>query len=257
MKTIDSVSKQKDYFFFKYHNKVRKNYFFPKINTVINYPRLWKKIYFKEYPRLPQFLLPNLENNLNKNFFEVIFKRRTQRDFKKKPSLNDLSALLFFSAGINYLGKNPDQTRRMYPSGGARYPLEIYLVSFSKTGDLPTGLYHYNVKFHSLELLLKKDLLKQCQEILFIENNKRMLKKNTFLIIITSLIGRSYLKYGELSYKLSLLEAGHVGENFYLTANALSLKCCGLGWLNEKKLMTLLDIIDQEEIYMYSLIIGK
>ena len=42
--------------------------------------------------------------------------------------------------------------RRFYPSGGARYPLEVYLL-IQRVDSLTTGLYHYNVKENSLEIL--------------------------------------------------------------------------------------------------------
>jgi len=44
----------------------------------------------------------------------------------------------------------------MYPSAGARYPLEIYVVILNSK-EIPEGIYHYNVKWNTLELLEKGD----------------------------------------------------------------------------------------------------
>ena len=48
-------------------------------------------------------------------------------------------------------------TRRAYPSGGARFPLEIYVFLF-KCKDLVSGIYHYNVLDHSLEKILDENV---------------------------------------------------------------------------------------------------
>ena len=42
----------------------------------------------------------------------------------------------------------------MYPSVGAKYPLEVYLAIF--ISNIPSGIYHYNVKGYTLELLLNR-----------------------------------------------------------------------------------------------------
>jgi len=245
---------KKEKYYLKYHQKLK------KINqsltfNINKYPKIWKKIYYKEYPRLPNFLLP-LFNTPKADLFECLVKRRTKRKFSKNLNLREISTILFYSAGISYLGKNINTTRRFYPSGGARYPLETYLFLFSKIDRLKKGLYHYNVKKHSLELLYKKDLFTTCKEAMALPN-KNIITTKSILIVITSVIGRSYIKYGELSYKLSLLEAGHLGQNLYLISSALHLNCCALGWIDEDIFSSLIDIKKNDEIIIYSLVLGK
>jgi len=61
---------------------------------------------------------------------------------------------------VKDVGSNWDETKRFYPSAGARYPLEIYPIIFSSS-DLEQGIYHYNSRDHSLELILEGNYKKK------------------------------------------------------------------------------------------------
>lgn len=177
--------------------------------------------------------------------------RKSSRDFSGKPlSQQELSTLLFFGAGITYENENPDRTRRAYPSGGARYPLEIYPAIF-KVENLKEGLYHYSVREHALELLLEgeTDKVKGAFHYDFV--------KDASAVFIFSMIPkRSTIKYGNFGLKIGLIEAGHLAENIYLVSEALGLKCCSLGGLNEKLVSGLLDLDNSEEILFYAVAMG-
>lgn len=254
MKVKNILNINKDFFFLKYHRKIQKDNIF---NVHVKaYPLIWKKIYFKEYQRFPKFYLP-IPKKINKtSLFSILKKRRTRRNFNKKISINDLSILLFFSSGISFIGKNFHSSRRFYPSAGARYPLEIYLFIYSNIQNLIKGVYHYNVKDHSLELIKKGSYLFLCKKC-FVQSNKLLLNRNTILIIISSFFGRTSIKYGELAYKLNLLEAGHLAQNICLISTALNINCCPLGWLKEKEITKILKINPLKEIILYSLLVSK
>lgn len=250
-------SNLKSPFFLKYHRLISS---LPEFKMPLeNYPIAWKKVYFKQYLRFPNYYLPLLKQIPKKNnLFQILSTRRTRRESNKKKliSPDELSWLLYFSAGINYLNKRSQHTRRMYPSGGARYPLELYLIIFKKTCQLKPGIYHYNVKKHSLELIFRKSLFREVKKSLIIINRKIISKNNIFLII-TSVFGRSSIKYQELAYKLSLIEAGHLGQNICLVAESLNLTSCPIGSLNEKQIAKLIDLELDKELILYSFILGK
>lgn len=243
-------------FFLKYHRLISD---LPDFNIKTNdYPFAWKKVYFKEYPRFPQYFLPPLKNLPQElNLFKILQKRRTRRLLKKNSLINleKISWLLYFSAGINYLNINNKISMRMYPSGGARYPLELYLINLNKIEELKSGVYHYNVKNHSLELIWRKISIEKVKKS-FTKLNKKLLSKNSLIITITAIYGRTYIKYQELAYKLCLLEAGHLSQNILLVAESLNLNSCPIGYLNEEKMAALLDIELHKEIILYSLIIN-
>lgn len=218
------------------------------------WPVEWKQIYFKSYPRLPQIKLDNpKKTSLQKSLSNIILRRSSDRNFHfGKLSKKELSNLLFFSAGITSKAKDWNNTSRAYPSAGARYPSEVYLIVLNLT-DLEKGLYHYNVKSHSLELLLKKDL----KDYLYRATKQGWIKKAGIVFIITSVLGRSEVKYNNRAYRFCLIETGHVGQNIYLVSMALNIKCCAIGGFIDKDVNSLLDLNDNNEFASYLLAVGK
>ena len=230
------------------------------------WPEEWKTIDFKEYPRSPRVLLPRPKELMQKNLGKVLMSRKTERNFSERPlSSETFSSLLFWSAGLIHegleeglLGKlssviaseaKQSIFRRPYPSGGARFPVEIYLAVFNGQ-DLKNDVYHYNVKKHALELI---------QQASF-ENIRQALPydfaKKAAAVILLSFIGeRTMKKYGNLGYKLGLLEAGHIGQNIYLVGAALGLGGLALGGMDYDFVQKELDLGEEETVF-YQLAIG-
>lgn len=218
------------------------------------WPIEWRQVYFKSYPRLPQIELGKpRKTSLRRNLSNILLHRSSNRDFIfSKISKEEISTLLFFSAGITKRVKDWNKASRFYPSAGARYPSEVYLIVFS-SDDFAKGLYHYNVKTHSLELLLKEDLKKQVFKVI----KQKWVKRASVLLIVTSVISRSEVKYNSRAYRFCLIEAGHLGQNIYLVSTALNLKCCAIGGFIDEDINSLLDFDDNNEFASYILAIGK
>lgn len=225
-----------------------------KINNSVNeiglknYPKLWTEVDFKAYARLMEIKLAK-PKKIKKSLSQVLFKRESTRKFtNKKINLNDISQILFYTAGLR---KNmaPWFASRFYPSAGSRYPLEIYLLSLNT--ELNKGLYHYYPKNHSLEKLLsiKKILLNQ-----YFSNIGDM--KPSLFILITAVFQRTIIKYGNRGYRHILLEAGHLGQNVYLISSGLNLGVCAIGGFVENKLNALIDIDGTNESIIYALALG-
>ncbi len=68
------------------------------------------------------------------DLIEAIKKRHSFRDFSAKPiNIEQLSSILYYSMGIRGKFSDGKLMLRMYPSAGAKYPLEAYiLVRFGK-----------------------------------------------------------------------------------------------------------------------------
>ncbi len=219
-----------------------------------DWPEEWKQIYFKSYPRMPQIKLekPN-KLSLKKSLNSVLLNRKSDRAFRHdKITKDEISKLLYFSAGITKKAEDWSNTSRTYPSAGARFPSEVYLVIF-RLDNLEKGLYHYNVKTHSLELLLKgdfkSDLLKMTKQ--------KWIKNVGIVLVITSVLGRAEVKYNSRAFRFCLIEVGHLGQNVYLTSTALNLKCCAIGGFIDKDINSLLDLNDSNEFTTYLLAVGK
>jgi len=213
-------------------------------------PINWIKIFFKTYLRMKKIELKRLD--FEGEFYGILEQRRSVRDFEDSPiSFDSLNRILFYSAGIKNPNDPLEHTRRPYPSAGARYPIEIYLINNNVAG-LERGLYHYNVKQNLLEQLLGKDLTSESTEI-FGEANKG----NPNFIVLTGVISRTEVKYGINAYRFSLLEAGHIGQNISLLVEKEELGCCALGGFDNDKLSELLDILEEDEIPLYAFSLGN
>ena len=218
------------------------------------WPKAWTTIYFKEYPRLLKTLLPKPEN-INFPLGESFKKRKSERDFDGKTvSLKNLSQLLFYSAGIiDKKGDDWHRSRRPYPSGGGRFPLEIYLCVLESSNELQEGIYHYNIKENSLEKILKEENLRKeiYPKIIW----QDMILKAPMVLAISAVFERTTMKYKERGIRYLFQEAGHLGQNLYLASTALGLKCCALGGFDDDSFNKLLDIDGEIEgvIYVFAL----
>lgn len=213
----------------------------------------WETISFKEYSRSPRVVLPK-PRLLKKITFELILKnRKTERNFSNKPlSLDTLGALFFWSAGLIHKSDSKKKSfRRPYPSGGARFPVEIYLALFNGEG-IKAGVYHYNFLEHSLELI-------ECASP---ENLRQALpydfsKKAAGLVLLSFIGERTIKKYGSLGYKLGFIEAGHIGQNIYLVGASLGLGVLALGGMDYNMVHRELGFDDNDnETMFYQLAIG-
>lgn len=218
-------------------------------------PQSWKKIYFKLYPRLTQIGLEKIGTKKN-ILFSIIKRRKSERKFKGRSlTIKTISKILHFSCGIRNFKEikgNFDKSLRAYPSAGARYPLEIYPVIL-RSKEIPLGIYHYNVKWNSLELLLKKGLRKKFKEI----TGQNWIEKSAVIVIITAVYPRTIIKYKERGWRYIFFEAGHLGQNIHLITTALKLKSCAIGGFLDKEIINLLDLNPKSELPLYLIAIGK
>ena len=67
------------------------------------------------------------------------------------------------------------------------------------------------------------------------------------LLIFTAVWKRSSAKYGDFTYTLALLEAGHMSENVILTAGALDLRTRPMAGFDDDRILSLLDLDPEEE----------
>ena len=168
-------------------------------------------------------------------------------------SLVELSTLLWASLGFQQLQGDiaRDREHRVYPSAGARYPIEAYIV-LKRCRDFSPGLYHYSVPEHALELLVEKDVEPQLALAL---NDKRV-HEMAGALILTACYGRTVEKYGERGYRYCLIEIGHIAQNIYLASTALGLQCCSVGGFVDDSLQEMLDLDKETERALCIVLIG-
>lgn len=225
---------------------------YPKEKKEEYYPRSWIKINYKTYPRLKRIKLPP-PLKLKANLERIILSRRSRREFSRKClTPKELSSLLLLSGGITYQENGDwDRSLRAYPSAGARYPLELYLA-VNRIESVENGLYHYNVKEHSLELLRKGDFDKRVAKV----TDQEWVEKAGIVILISAVLDRTRIKYKDRGYRFVLIEAGHLAQNIHLISEALRLYCCAIGGFIDDELNELLDLKGTCESVIYLVAVG-
>jgi SagB-type dehydrogenase family enzyme len=208
---------------------------------------------YKEYPNtIKRFPLPKPEFDDKINFWDVIRNRKSVRKFNREYlSIEELSLVVFGMTGITRIF--PQFAFRTIPSAGGLFPIEIYPVIFNIKG-IEAGVYHYNIKEHSLEALKLGDwtneIIKGCLD-------QTMVANSNVTFVMTAMIDRSKWKYLQRCYRYIYLDAGHIGQNFYLVAEALGLGACTIGAIYDDELNNLLEIDGINETSVYVGVLGK
>jgi SagB-type dehydrogenase family enzyme len=214
----------------------------------MNKPKTYK-IY--ENP-LKKIKLPNLDFSKDIGFWETIIRRSSTRSFTDNPiTLEQVGLLLFSMSGITR--KSPRMEFRTTPSAGGLYPIEIYPV-INHIKEVPQGIYHYNIEDHELELLKKGDYR---EEVMNACLNQSMAYYSAVNFIWTAVIPRSKWKYLQRCYRYIYLDCGHIGQNFYLVAEALNLGACTIGAIYDDELNELLELDGKKETSIYVGVAGN
>jgi len=210
----------------------------------------------KRYPQAPHIVLPPAPRALHRDIATVLWQRQSARLFSGDAlPLPELSALLCLSYGITRYAESESQRypRRVVPSGGGIYPLEVYVLALN-VEDLTPGIYHYEGYTHALEQLEAGNMRQTlAQHLLYDE----LASTSTAVIVLSGMFERPRFKYGELSYRLILLEAGHVGQNICLVCTALGLGVCPVAGFVEDGMNALLGLNGVDESAFYLFVVGK
>lgn len=201
-------------------------------------------IHYKTYPRFEKI---GLENVLSDSpLRRMIRERRTKRVPSKVPFNGKiLHNIVAMAAGRT--GKSDEYLDfRAYPSGGARYPLELYLVIFDIDG-LGEGIYHFSPLDNTLEVLWLGDYKNKIDKLLdnaikgFVENAKAF-------IIITSIEDRTTFKYSDEGKIFPYIEAGLLSQNLNLLFDevGINIVMIGMPWCAEE-IGKLLDLNQMKE----------
>jgi SagB-type dehydrogenase family enzyme len=123
--------------------------------------------------------------------------------------------------------------------------LKTYLVAGEVEG-LEPGVYHYSSSSHSLEKTKDQDIRIQLSRGAL---EQRMIEKAPINIVIAADYGRTTSHYGQRGIRYVHMEAGHVGQNISLQANALSLGTVMIGAFEDGEVKEILGI-KEEPLYI-------
>ena len=175
----------------------------------------------KRYPRARTVTLPRPE--LDHAFAEVLLARRTSRRYSSEPvTVGQLSSMLAFSAGVQQWASTPDGEvpLKTSPSGGARHPIECYVVVRDVAGLRPS-IYHYASDRHVLERIGGAVPIERMKAYV---PESGYFAKASAMVFFTAVFTRQLWRYPySRAYRAALVEAGHVCQTFLLTATSLGL----------------------------------
>lgn len=162
----------------------------------------------------------------NDGLGDLLAARRSVRTYGAEPvSLDKLSQLLFRVAG-DIPG---DPVRRSYPSGGATYPLQLYVVSAHCNG-LGAGVFRYDPASHALDRISTGAT--ELDNLIHMYEGKAASDPLQVLLLVTVEMGRVTRRYDGIGYSLVLKEVGALFQSLYLVATAMDLAPCAIGMGN-------------------------
>ncbi|GEM_PF-135665 len=185
----------------------------------------------------------------------LISTRRSRRSLADEPiTLAELSTLLAHGYGVTKVVQTPNGAMclRAVPSGGARFPLEIYFVA-RKVNGLTSGVYHYRPETHLVERLSSGDFTEDIERATY---NQGSAVHAAVTIVIAAVWHRSMEKYGDRGYRGILMETGAVMAHLYLATEALGLGGVAMEGVDEL-LEQVVGIRGPEEAVLLSFSVGR
>lgn len=174
-----------------------------------------------------------------------ISRQKTHAFLSRELDQERLSAILHYASGITSEVSYPGEVhrKRAAPSAGALYPTVSY-VMVRRVRGVAAGLYHYDVRHHTLTLLKEGD--SPVTELARSLPDQRAVEA-PLILIFSSYFQRSSWKYGKRAYRYCLLDAGHLALQASLAASALGLGCQWVGRFDDMRVNRMLGLNENLE----------
>jgi SagB-type dehydrogenase family enzyme len=210
---------------------------------------------FKIYPEIEPLLLPRDVPHTGVAALSAISEMPPSSLVDSAPDLEDLTRILYFSAGITKQRTHPggEIYFRAAACTGALYEIELYVVTGDLAG-LDAGVYHFNPGDVSLRLLRKGDFRRNLAQATAMEP---AVAHAPATIICTGIYWRNAWKYQARTYR-------HFGwDNGTLLANMLAISAASgvsaeivLGFV-DAEVNRLLDLDTRREVSCCLVPIGR
>ena len=190
----------------------------------------------------------------DKDLLQIITERNSLRKFSQETlTLEELSFLLWCTQGIKQVhGKLA--ILKTVPSAGARHAFETYLL-INHVEGLEPGVYQYSPLTHRLiPFGTKKDL---SPEIVQACHGQAFVKKAAVTFFWIAYPYRMTWRYQERGYRYLFIDAGHVGQNLYLAAEAIGGGACAVAAFDDDALAALFRLEKERALVIYLAAVGK
>ena len=192
------------------------------------------------------------------DFADVLLDRRTWRGFGKTAiPLSKLGTLLGLTFGVQMEGRTTAGAHVVFktsPSGGARHPIEAYVLALRVDG-LGRGLYYFAPQTRLLHPVRLGASREQLVEYL---SGQWWFGDAGALILMTAVLPRVRWRYPHpRAYRSVLLGAGHLCQTFCLVATALKLAPFCTQALADSRIERDLGIDGENEVLIYAAGVGS
>ena len=189
------------------------------------------------------------------DFMAAIELRTSVRDYQETPiSLLELSFLLWCTQGVKQLLGGDKATLRTVPSAGARHAFETFLLINNVEGIKP-GLYRFLALEHKLAEVNMTDTI--AEEISNACLHQKVILKSAITFIWAADAARMTWRYGERGYRYLHLDAGHICQNLYLSAQVIGCGACAIGAFDDELMNSVVGIDGEEQFVVYMATVGK
>jgi SagB-type dehydrogenase family enzyme len=193
-------------------------------------------------------------------FTRVLESRRSLRFHAAGPiRIDALGEFLFRTARATEVGfgpdGRPDARFRLYPGGGARHPLEVYVIA-ARCAGLEPGLYRYLATSHELlPIDADADIVER-----FVRNSAVPMDHGSaqqVQLVFTARFDKINRRYEGNAYALILQEVGALYQTMYLVATAMGLAPCAVGGGNADAFAGVIGTDPLEEASVGAFVIGS
>jgi len=126
-----------------------------------------------------------------------------------------------------------------------------------RSDEMKKGIYHYNVYDNTLEYTKDNYYIEDICTF-YSNQEEAVLTDYPCMILFSMVFERTMQKYGERGYRFMLIDAGHMGQNLYLTATYLNLGivALGAGSMSDNRLDDALGLTRNQESAFYGFAVG-
>lgn len=188
---------------------------------------------------------------------KAIEQRRSVRKYSAVPlKQEELSFLLWASSWARDFRSTEQMeiTFRNVPSAGSRHPLETFL-DIRRVEGIKPGLYYYHPVKHCL--ILYDDSPEIATKIYEGCMFQEMIPTAAVNFILTAVPYRTVWRYGQRGYRYLYLDAGHIGQNIHLAAEAIDAGACMIGAFLDEAMNDAIGLDGIEEFVIYIASVGK
>ena len=209
----------------------------------------------KRYPAAPRIELPEPGDGPHDALITVLSGRESAQGGYARDAVEKghLSLLFKYAYGWNTARRKDydggSLQRKYVPSAGGLYPLEVYALQSHEPGSAVLDVHHYNPVSHALERI--NIVPRAAVEAAFVA-----FPDPALVVVVTAVLPRLAWKYGERGYRYALLEAGHVGQNLVLVAQALGMAACPIAGYYDDRVHDLIDADGASEVAVYAFFLG-